>query len=312
MTSLALSLRERLLSCDLCPRCCGADRARGQVGVCRTGDDLPVAHVGLHFGEEPPISGTKGSGTIFFAHCNLRCVYCQNFQISQRAEELPIRHLTPVELADEMLALQARGAHNVNLVSPTHVAAGVAEALTIARERGLRIPVVYNSNGYDAVETLQGLEGLVDIYLPDIKYSDDAVAKAYSGVDGYVEANRRAIAEMLRQVGNLVTDRRGIARRGLLVRHLVLPAGLAGSADSLAFLASLSRDMVVSLMAQYSPQHRAREFPPLDRKITVEEYEAVVDMALELGLENCFVQEVESSEVFVPDFREGDPFGGGS
>jgi putative pyruvate formate lyase activating enzyme len=304
----ALSLKGRLSSCDICPRACRVDRRGGETGFCRTTDEIVVAHSGLHFGEEPPISGTRGSGTIFFANCNLRCVYCQNFQISQRAEEIRTQTLSPHDLADEMLALQERGAHNINLVSPTHVAAQVAESLCIARERGLSIPIVYNTNGYDAVHTLRCLEGLIDIYLPDIKYSDDVAASSYSGVDRYVEVNRRAIAEMFRQVGTLVLDRHGIAQRGILVRHLVLPEGLAGSQASLAFLATLSQEMVVSIMAQYSPQYKARLVPPLDRRISEAEYEMVLDCALELGLDRCFVQEFESSETLIPDFRKAHPF----
>jgi putative pyruvate formate lyase activating enzyme len=305
----ALSLREHLHSCDICPHRCGVNRVENETGFCGASDDIVIAYSGLHFGEEPPISGTRGSGTIFFAHCNSRCVYCQNYQISQRAEEIPTRMLSPDELAGEMLALQRKGAHNINLVSPTHVVAQVAEGLCIARERGLSIPIVYNTNGYDAVETLRYLEGLIDIYLPDVKYSDDATAKAYSGIDRYVEVNRSAIAEMFRQVGNLALDRDGIARRGILVRHLILPQGLAGSEESLEFLASLSGEMVISLMAQYAPQYKAKTMPPLDRKISREEYERVLDWAWELGLERCFVQESESSEALVPDFRRADPFG---
>jgi putative pyruvate formate lyase activating enzyme len=235
-------------------------------------------------------------------------VYCQNYQISQRVEEIPTRTSSPDELAAEMLVLQGKGAHNINLVSPTHVIAQVAEGLCVARERGLSIPVVYNTNGYDAVETLRCLEGLIDIYLPDIKYSDDAVARTYSGIDRYVEVSRSAIAEMFRQVGNLSLDREGIAQRGVLVRHLVLPEDLAGSMESLAFLASLSTEIVISLMAQYSPQYKARSMPPLDRKISREEYERVLDSAWDLGLERCFIQEVESSEALIPDFRRADPF----
>ena len=306
----ALSLKERLLSCDICPHRCHVNRVGGETGFCGATDEIVVAYTGLHFGEEPPISGARGSGTIFFARCNSRCVYCQNYQISQRVEEIPTRTLSPDELAGEMLGLQRAGAHNVNLVSPTHVIGQVAEGLCIARERGLSIPVVYNTNGYDAVETLRCLEGLIDVYLPDVKYSDDAVARAYSGIDRYVEVNRAAIAEMFRQVGNLALDGQGIARQGLLVRHMVLPEGLAGSRESLAFLASLSKEMVVSLMAQYAPQYRAGEMPPLDRRITQAEYEAVVDWAWELGLDRCFVQEFESSETLVPDFRRAEPFGG--
>jgi len=268
-----------------------------------------VAHVGLHFGEEPPISGSNGSGTIFFAHCNLRCVFCQNHQISQGTGNLAVRYLSDYELADEMLSVEKRGAHNVNLVSPSHVVAQIASAITIARGRGLRIPVVYNTNGYDAVDTLRELDGLIDIYLPDIKYSSEEAAEACSAVSDYVPVNRRAIAEMFRQVGNLLLDDDGLARRGLLVRHLVLPENLAGSRASLAFLASLSPEMVVGLMSQYSPQHRADEVPALSRRITYEEYERVIDWALELGLENCFVQELESTQLLVPDFGSEEPFG---
>jgi putative pyruvate formate lyase activating enzyme len=304
----AFALRARLAACDLCPRACGVDRLRGELGFCRTAEELPVAHIGLHFGEEPPISGTRGSGTIFFARCNARCVYCQNYQISQRDDALAVRALSPEGLAAEMVALQGRGAHNVNLVSPTHVAASVARALCIARARGLTVPVVYNTGGYDAVETLRGLEGLVDIYLPDIKYSDDRWARTYSRLPHYVAANRAAIAEMYRQVGDLTLDAAGVARRGLLVRHLVLPADRAGSEASLAFLASLSRQMVVSLMAQYAPHHRAGATPPLDRRITAAEYERVLDIAWSLGLERCFVQALDSREALVPDFRAEDPF----
>jgi len=309
MRARALSLKSHLSSCDICPHGCHVDRTSGETGVCRTTDEIVIAYIGLHFGEEPPISGTRGSGTIFFANCNLRCVYCQNFQISQRAEEISTRTLSPVELADEMLALQGQGAHNINLVSPTHVMAQVAESLCMARAKGLTIPIVYNTNGYDAVETLRCLEGLIDVYLPDVKYSDNALARLYSGVDHYVEVNRQAITEMFRQVGNLACDDHGIAQKGLLVRHLVLPENCAGSKESLVFLASLSQDMVISIMAQYAPQYKAKDIPPLHRKISAAEYEAVLDIALELGLEQCFIQEYESSEILVPDFRQADPFG---
>jgi len=305
----ALSLKGRLASCDICPHACHVNRNRGETGFCRTTDDIVIAHSGLHFGEEPPISGTRGSGAIFFVNCNLRCVYCQNYQISQCAQGIPTRTLSPDELAGEMLALQQRGAHNINLVSPTHVAPQVAESVCLAREQGLSVPIVYNTNGYDAVDTLRCLEGMVDIYLPDIKYSDDVVARSYSGIAGYVDVNRRAIREMFRQVGNLAVDRQGIAHKGLLVRHLVLPGDRAGSKESLAFLASLSPDMSISLMAQYSPQHKAKKMPPLDKRLCDAEYEAVLDCAWALGLEHCFVQELESSEGLVPDFRRANPFG---
>lgn len=301
-------LKERLAACDLCPRGCGVDRLQSELGFCRAKGGLQVAHMGLHFGEEPPISGVNGSGTIFFTHCNLRCVYCQNYQISQQVETIPSRVLSPAGLADVMLSLEGRGAHNINLVSPTHVIAAVAESLLMARRQGLSIPIVYNTNGYDALSTLQALEGLVDIYLPDVRYSDNRHARAYSAVGDYVQVNRRAIREMYRQVGNLQFTPQGIARQGVLVRHLVLPQDVAGSQASLEFLASLSTEMYVSLMSQYAPHYRARSHPPLDRKITAFEYEHVLDQALSLGLDNCFVQELVSSDTLVPDFAQTQPF----
>jgi len=304
----ALSLKERLVDCDICPHRCHVDRTANERGVCRTTDVIPVAHTGLHHGEEPPLSGRRGSGTIFFANCNLRCVFCQNYQISQCMDESDARRPTPEQLAGEMLALQRRGAHNVNLVSPSHVIGQVAESLITARERGLTIPFVYNTNAYDAVDTLRQLDGLIDIYLPDIKYSDDEFGEAYSGVDNYVAASRAAIAEMHRQVGDLELDDRGIAQKGVLVRHLVLPEDVAGSEESLSFLASLSKDMVVSIMSQYSPQFKAHRHPPLGRGITGEEYEQVVDIARELGLKRSYVQGMRSQRLLFPDFDEDRPF----
>jgi len=212
-------------------------------------------------------------------------VYCQNYQISQYADEIATRTLSPDELADETLALQRKGAHNINLVSPTHVIAQVAEGLCIAREQGLSIPIVYNTNGYDAAETLRCLEGLIDIYLPDIKYSDDTTAQSYSGIPHYVEVNRRAIAEMFRQVGNLVCDRRGIARRGLLVRHLVMPGGVEAARAVIDFLADdVSPRTYVNVMGQYHPAFRAREVAAIDRRPTAEEHRTARSYALERGL----------------------------
>ncbi len=304
----ALALMERLSACDLCPRRCRVNRRAGETGFCRTAEDVELAHIGLHFGEEPPISGGRGSGTIFFAHCNLRCVFCQNYQISQCAEEIDTWLANPEELARAMLELERRGAHNVNWVSPSHVVAQAAAGLVLAREQGLTIPVVYNTNAYDALDTLQALDGLIEIYMPDIKYSDNAMAKRYSGVDNYVEVSRAAISEMFRQVGVLELDAQGVARRGVLVRHLVMPADVAGSRASLEFLASLSKDMAISLMAQYSPQYKAASIPPINRRISRREYEDVLEIALELGLENCYVQELGSSHVLLPDFRRRRPF----
>ncbi len=298
--------------CHDCPRRCGADRRAGRSGFCRLGDETPIAWAGLHFGEEPPISGTNGSGTIFFAGCNLRCVYCQNHAISTPLSFRPFREVTPEELASEMLRLQDEGAHNINFVSPSHVVFRMARAVETARRRGLTIPVVYNSNGYDSPETLRTIRGLVDIYLPDIKYMDDSIALRFSRAVGYTDMIGAVLAEMLDQVGHLETDERGIAVRGLLVRHLVLPGQVENSRKCLRVVAALSPRTSVSILSQYSPRHRACSFPPLDRPITDREYDAVLEEALDLGLENAFVQELDSRENYLPDFTRENPFDAGA
>jgi putative pyruvate formate lyase activating enzyme len=274
---------DRLASCDLCARYCRADRLAGIRGaVCRTGRRARVASYGPHHGEERPLSGTGGSGTIFFAWCSLRCVFCQNWEISQAGEGLEVG---AEDLAVMMLELQAAGCHNVNLVTPSHVVAQVLEAVAIAAEAGLRIPIVYNTGGYDSPEALALLDGVVDVYMPDLKYGSSEVAQRYSHVPDYVEVNRRAVREMHRQVGDLVLDERGVAVRGLLVRHLVLPADLAGTEEVLAFVASeLSVDTYLNLMAQYRPCHRAEEHPPLDRRPTPGELRRAREVAERLGL----------------------------
>ncbi|MFA4905384.1 MAG: radical SAM protein [Candidatus Margulisiibacteriota bacterium] len=266
---------------------------------------IKIASLGPHLGEEPSISGTCGSGTIFFSGCNLRCVYCQNYQISQQGMGYEVRGM---ELADKMLDLQAKGCHNINLVSPSHVAPQVIEALKLAKARGLKIPIVYNTNGYDSPQILKMMKGWVDIYLPDIKYSSDENAFKYSGVKNYVERNRAAITEMFRQVGNLQLDENGIARWGIIVRHLVLPNDIAGSFESLKFLASLSRDIRVSIMAQYHPCHKASQYPELNRRINAAEYEKVIMWSAECGLRNILTQELESADIYMPDFNRERPF----
>ncbi|MBI5700747.1 radical SAM protein [Candidatus Saganbacteria bacterium] len=290
---------------------------------------MKISSICPHFGEEPMISGTKGSGTIFFSGCTMRCVYCQNYQISQ-GQDTGYSMLDTVELADEMIKLQDVGTHNINLVSPTQYAKQIAESLEIAKSRGLKIPIVYNTNGYDKVSVLKMFDGLVDIYLPDIKYSNDQMGDDYSGVKNYVERNHEAIIEMYRQVGNLVlddsdlpslklpssavallrrTDRQaGIATKGLLIRHLVLPNGIAGSFDSLKFIASISKDIWLSIMAQYNPCNKAVGHPLLGRRITTQEYQQVLNWAEELGFENVMAQEHESAEIYLPDFNKNKPF----
>lgn len=301
-------LADRLANCECCPRKCGANRLAGRLGVCRIGSEVQVSHIGLHFGEEPPISGTKGSGTIFFAGCNLRCVFCQNYQISQEFQEGYPRTLTAEELACEMLRLQDQGAHNINFVSPSHVILQMADAVRMAKSRGLVIPVVYNSNGYDSLDALRLIGGLVDIYLPDLKYMENGLAKQFSAARDYAGIVPAVLQEMLEQVGHLQLNKDGIATRGLLVRHLVLPNHLGNSRKCLRFLADLSPDIFVSIMSQYSPQYKAGSYPSLNRKLTQAEYDAVTEYALDLGLENAFIQELESQEHYVPDFEQDSPF----
>jgi len=301
-------LSSQLTSCDCCPRKCKVNRLEGKVGFCRIPADILISHAGLHFGEEPPISGTKGSGTIFFIGCNLRCVFCQNFQISQEFDQHSTRKLTVNELSSEMLRLQDAGAHNINFVSPSHMIFQIADSIFVAKEKGLAIPVVYNSNGYDSVDALRQIRGLVDIYLPDIKYLDNKPGKLFSGVNDYADVVMGVLQEMWDQVGHLEMDENGIATRGLLVRHLVLPGCLENSKKCLQALADLSPDIFVSIMSQYSPQYKACDYPQINRTLTTAEYDEITDFALDLGLEKAFVQELASQEHYLPDFTQESPF----
>ena len=274
---------DHLAECDLCPRYCRVDgRASVEGALCHTGVKAVVHSYGPHHGEEDPLRGTRGSGTIFFAWCNLRCVYCQNWDISQKGIG---REVTAQELAGMMLELQVMGCHNINLVSPSHLVAQIIAAVAIAAEKGLRLPLVYNTGGYDSPEALRLLDGIVDIYMPDLKYADPENARRYSRARDYVEVNRAAVKEMHRQVGDLVLDESGIARRGLLVRHLILPADLAGTAEVMGFLArQVSADTCVNLMDQYHPCYRADRYPPLDRSLSPEEYALALAEARRAGL----------------------------
>lgn len=300
--------KQGLSKCDICPRECNVNRREGNKGFCNSTNDIEVSHIGLHFGEEPFISGTKGSGAIFFTNCNLHCKFCQNWQISHPDKTAPQKIITPEELALEMLNLQEIGAHNINLVSPSHYIPQILETLYFAFKDGLAIPIVYNTNGYDSLKYLKLLDGVVDIYLPDIKYSNDVNAKNYSRVKDYVYHNRLAIQEMYRQVGNLKLDDDEIAVRGINIRHLVLPNDLAGSFDCLDFLLKLSRKINISLMSQYNPCYKALKDKQINRKINFEEYDAIVEYATGLGLENILIQEMESSGVLNPDFEKELPF----
>jgi len=235
-----------------------------------------------HHGEEKPLRGTRGSGTIFFSGCNLHCLYCQNADISQKNYGTEVE---AADLAEMMLDLQQQDCHNINLVSPTHVVPQIIEALAIAAKNGLRLPLVYNTGGYDKLETLQMLDGIVDIYMPDMKYSDEAVAWKYSGVKNYPAVNQAAVREMYRQVGDLLTDDKGIARRGLLIRHLVLPNGLSGSTTIISFIANeISLNTYLNIMDQYRPEYMAYEIPELNRRITREEFLQVKELAERFGL----------------------------
>lgn len=275
----ALSLLER---CCVCPRKCGTNRLANETGICRTGRHAVVSSYGPHFGEEKPLVGRHGSGTIFFTNCNLKCIFCQNYSISQLGEG---EEVSKEELAYMMLSLQARGCHNINLVSPTHVVPQILEALEVAVKLGLHLPLVYNSGGYDAVETLRILDGIVDIYMPDMKYSEEDTARELSGVENYPEINRAAVKEMHRQVGDLEMDKEGIAQRGLLVRHLVLPQGLAGTKKVVEFLSKeVSRNTYVNIMAQYHPCYKAFQTPKLGRPISAAEYLEALSLAREAGL----------------------------
>jgi len=273
--------REIITCCTLCPHECRVDRTAGERGKCRSGEKPVVSSFHAHMGEESCLVGRNGSGTIFFTNCNLACVFCQNYDISQLGygDEVSFERL-----AEMMLALQKRGCHNINLVTPTHVVYAILEALLLAVPAGLRVPLVYNSGGYDSVETLALLEGIIDIYMPDFKYADDETARNLSGARDYPERAKAALKEMHRQVGDLLIDSRGIAERGLLVRHLVLPNNLAGTDAAMCFLVWLSRDTYVNIMDQYHPEYRANEIFDLRRRVTLDEYDAAVRCALDAGL----------------------------
>lgn len=276
---LATSL---LRSCHLCPRHCGANRLKDELGACRTSCEAIISSYGPHFGEESPLVGRHGSGTIFFANCNLRCLFCQNYSVSQLREG---KKASKEELASMMLSLQAQGCHNINLVSPTHVIPQILQALEIAMESGLRLPLVYNSGGYDSVETLSMLDGIIDIYMPDMKYSDERVARELSGIEDYPSVNRAAVKEMHRQVGDLKISAEGVAQRGLLVRHLVLPGGLAGTGEAVNFISrEISPNTYTNIMAQYHPCYKAYDIPDLARPISTAELQQAVELAHQAGL----------------------------
>jgi putative pyruvate formate lyase activating enzyme len=304
------SLEGMLRTCRVCPHVCGVDRTAGETGICRSGHSPIIASYGPHFGEEPPISGIQGAGNIFFGNCNLGCVYCQNHQISQyplteRHHEVDCRHLAGI-----MMDLAHSGCHNINLVSPTQFVPQIVRALSLAGSAGLSIPIVYNSNAFESVEVLRLLDGIVHVYLPDLKYADDEIARGYSKADNYVSRARTAIREMYRQMGSsLIFDDDGILLRGLITRLLVLPNDLAGIARSLQFIHDdLSPDVAISLMAQYYPTHRVvttDHYPLLSRKINAAEWERAVGALDRLGMETGWLQDwKEAPDSYRPDFSD--------
>ncbi|MBI4285742.1 MAG: radical SAM protein [Chloroflexi bacterium] len=303
-------LEARLASCDLCPRECRVNRLENETGYCHSGRLPIVSSYCAHHGEEPVLSGSRGSGTIFFGNCNMRCVYCQNYQISQDWQRQRAKEVTCRTLSHQMLHLQDLGCHNINFVSPSHFIPQIVRAILDAVPLGLNVPLVYNTGGYDTISAMAELEGIIDIYLPDLRYASEEWAKRFSHAPDYVANARQSIKEMYRQVGDLVVDEAGVAERGLIVRHLVLPHEIAGSRESLTWLAhDVSPAITLSIMAQYMPLHRARQFPELARTITKGEYQTVVQLLDDLGLENGWVQELGAEANYLPDFhREGHPF----
>ncbi len=277
------ALKEIYSSCRLCPRACGINRSRGQKGFCGATARVKVYSAHPHFGEERPLVGRRGSGTIFFSLCNLRCVFCQNWEINHRGDGT---YISDYELAELMIRVQDMGCHNINLVTPTHVVPNIVSAVRLAIRRGLEVPLVYNCGGYESLEVVKLLDGIVDIYLPDFKYMDGEMAAKYSsGARDYPEVAAAAIKEMHRQVGELVVDEDGIALRGLMIRHLVMPNNIAGTDRFVRWVATeLSPLTYVNIMAQYRPEYKAHQYPEIARRITRQEYEQALQWAIEAGL----------------------------
>jgi putative pyruvate formate lyase activating enzyme len=276
------ALWKKLECCDICPHKCSVNRLKDEKGICKIGRKAKVSSFGPHFGEESPLVGRHGSGTIFLTHCNLYCIFCQNYDISHLGEG----YLVDEEgIAEMMLSLQNMRCHNINFVTPTHVIPQIVKALSFAIEKGLTVPLVYNSGGYDSVSTLKLLEGIFDIYMPDFKYSDDKIAQRYCNASDYSQVAKQAIKAMHQLVGDLILDEKGIARRGLIIRHLILPEDLAGTYEVMKFIAEeISKNSYVNLMDQYRPCYKANDFPPLDRRMTQEEFVQAIKIAHNLGI----------------------------
>ena len=306
LTEKIAFLKKVLKDCWLCPQRCHIDRTQGEIGFCLLPANIIIDCALPHHGEEPPLSGTGGAGTIFFSSCNLRCIYCQNYQISHQAEG---RELDPPELAQVMLDLQKRGCHNIDAVTPTPQTPLIMEALLLAREQGLKIPFVYNCGGYESPGIIKMLDKMVDIYLPDFKYGIAEDGAEFSGVSDYPRYALDSLKEMVRQVGDKLEIEDGLAKRGVIVRHLVLPGKLENSKEVFRLIKEeISTAVTISLMSQYTPIDKVRNHPLLGRRITAAEYQQVLDYALELGFENLFIQEVSNNSL-TPDFASDKPFG---
>ena len=292
---------EELNKCTICPWECKINRNDKKIGKCRGTNNAKIALVSLHFFEEPCITGKNGSGTVFFSNCNLKCKFCQNYEISQYGKG---KEITIEELADIFIEQQKRGAENINLVTPTSYAYQIIEAIKIAKKNGLKLPIIYNTNAYENVETIKALEGYIDIYLPDFKYMDKKIAKQYSGVEDYPEVAKKAIVEMQKQVGNAQIDSKGIIRKGLIIRHLILPNNTENSKQVLKWINdNLPKETYVSIMAQYFPTYLAKKDKTLNRKISKREYKKVEDYLYSLDIENGYIQDLgDNEECYVPEF----------
>lgn len=291
------------MQCNICPRRCGVDRENGRLGFCGASNKIRIARAALHFWEEPCLSGKNGAGTVFFSYCNMKCVYCQNYRISTRGAG---HEVSIGELAEIFLDLQSQGANNIDLVTPTHYALDIAEAVKKAKDSGLHIPVLYNCGGYESVETLKRLEGLIDIYMPDMKYYRDKYAVKYSSAPRYFETACAALEEMYRQTGAFVLDENGIMQRGVIVRHMMLPGLMLDTKKIMDYLFdTYGNNIYISLMSQYTPLKNVERFPELNRKIDMKKYNSIVDYCMNRGMENVFIQEGSAAkESFIPCFEE--------
>mgnify|MGYP001121725296 FL=1 len=293
---------ENLKRCELCPHNCKVNRLNGEIGRCKCKDKVKIALASVHYYEEPCISGENGSGTIFFSGCNMNCKFCQNYEISQLGKGIEI---TIEELSDIFIKQQNKGVNNINLVTPTMYVYQIIEAIKIARKKGLDIPIIYNSNGYENIETIKKLNGYIDVYLPDLKYYDDEIAYKYSGINNYFENAKSAILEMQKQVGGPKLNENGIIQKGLIIRHLVLPNNIENSEKILRWIKSnINEEVYISIMAQYFPSYKAKQMNDINRKLSEEEYAKIEDLVYELDIKNGYMQELgEHEEEYVPDFN---------